>query len=51
MIKMHMGEWIKQWKYARYQLFMVVGVLMAMAILRILEDDRVKYAFSKRKKK
>ena len=34
-------------------LFMVVGVLTAMAILWILEEDkgdRVKYAFSKRKK-
>ena len=34
-------------------LFMVVGVLMAMTILWILkedEDNRVKYAFSKRKK-
>ena len=32
---------------------MVVGVLMAMSILWILEEDggdRVKYAFSKRKK-
>ena len=34
-------------------LFMVVGVLTAMTILWILEEDegdRVKYAFSKRKK-
>ena len=34
-------------------LFMVVGVLMAMAILWILEEDegdKVKYAFSKKKK-
>ena len=35
-------------------LFMVVGVLMAIAILWILEEDednRVKYAFSKKKEK
>ena len=35
-------------------LFMVVDVLMAIAILWILEEnegDRVKYAFSKKKKK
>ena len=35
-------------------LFMVVGVLMAMTILWILEEDegdRVKYAFSKKKEK
>ena len=35
-------------------LFMVAGVLMAMTILWVLEEDednRVKYAFSKRQKK